>query len=239
MTRPQLFCFTCAGGNASFFDPIEKDLPGFELVKLEYAGHGTRHKEPCYQDFGELSEDVCRRLKEAYSGGDYALFGYSMGTITLVEVLKRILDGSGMQAPAHVFLAAHEPHSKMELSGFTAEESDEWVKARTIKFGAVPEKLKNNKSFWRMYLPLYRADYSIIGTYKFEDLALHTDIPATVFYSETDTPRVEMERWRKYFTGECAYYEFSGNHFFIQEHHHEMARLMELRMGRRGEEYGF
>lgn len=239
MNRPQLFCFTCAGGNASFFDPIEKDLSGFVLVKLEYAGHGTRHREPCYRDFDELAEDVYHRLKQQYSGGDYALFGYSMGTITLVEILKRILEDPGMRAPLHVFLAAHEPHSKAELSGFTADELDEWVKERTISFGAIPEKLKDNKSFWRMYLPLYRADYSVIGRYKFEDLTLHTAVPATIFYSETDTPRTEMELWRRYFIGNCTYREFSGNHFFIQEHHSDMARLMDSSIRHQGEDHGF
>lgn len=232
MSKPQLFCFPCAGGSAAFFDPIEKDLSGFELVKLEYAGHGARHKEPCYQDFDELSEDVYRRFKERYSGGDYALFGYSMGTIALVEILRRILDDSGMRPPLHAFLAAHEPHSKAELSDFTAGELDEWVKNRTIRFGAVPEKLQNNKSFWRMYLPLYRADYSAIGTYRFEDLTLRTAVPATIFYSETDTPRKEMEQWGNYFTGACAYYEFPGNHFFIQEHHNAMARIMDSQIRR-------
>ena len=239
MSKPQLFCFTYAGGNSSFFDLIEKDLPEFELVKLEYAGHGTRHREPCCQSFDELSEDVYCRLRERYFGGDYALFGYSMGTITLVEILKRILDEPAMKAPFHVFLAAHEPHSKLELSGFAFEESDEWVKARTIRFGAVPEKLKNNKSFWRMYLPLYRADYSMIARYKFDGLALHTTVPATIFYSEADTPRQEMELWKNYFTGECAYHEFPGNHFFIQEHHSDMARLMNSKIPPRGEDHGF
>ena len=38
-----LLCFPFAGGTASFFDMIEKDLEGIDLVKLEYAGHGTRH----------------------------------------------------------------------------------------------------------------------------------------------------------------------------------------------------
>lgn len=238
MSKPQLFCFPYAGGNASFFDLIETDLPGFELVKLEYAGHGTRHREPCCQNFEELAGDVYCHLKNRYSGGDYALFGYSMGTITLVEILKRILADSGMKEPFHAFLAAHEPHSKAELSGFTGDEPDELVKERTVGFGAVPEKLKNNKSFWRMYLPLYRADYSMIGRYRFEDLTLRTAIPATFFYSETDTPRIEMELWRKYFTGDCAYYEFPGNHFFILERHNDMARLMDSRIRQRGEDHG-
>lgn len=237
MSKPQLFCFTYAGGSAAFFDAIEAELPGYALVKLEYAGHGARRKEPFCRDFGALADDVFRRLGEAYAGGAYALFGYSMGSITLVEVLRRILDEPGTPPPFHVFLAAHEPHTKLELSGFSADELDEWVKERTIRFGAVPEKLRSNKSFWRMYLPLYRADYSIIGTYRFEDLTLRTDVPATVFYSETDTPRAEMELWRNYFTGACAYHEFPGSHFFIQEHHRDMARLMESELRRQGEEH--
>ncbi len=77
-----------------------------------------------------------------------------------------------------------------------------------------------------MYLPLYRADYSIIGKYKFENLTLKTSVPAVIFYSEADTPRKEMELWKQYFTGNCEYHEFDGNHFFIQEHHEEMANII-------------
>ena len=226
MSKPQLFCYTYAGGTAAFFDPIEKDLPGLSLVKPDYAGHGARRKEPFYGDFTELADDLFVRFREAYEGGDYALFGYSMGSITAAEVLKRILADPDLLAPAHVFLAAHEPHTKAELTGYDPEELDEWVKERTIRFGGIPEKLLENKSFWRMYLPLYRADYSLIGKYRFEDLHFRTGIPATVFYSETDTPRKDMEEWRRFFTGECEYAEFPGQHFFIQEHHEEMARIM-------------
>ena len=226
MSKPQLFCFTYAGGNAAFFDLIEKDLPDLELLKFEYSGHGTRHKEAFYQDFDELADDAYRLFKKLYSGGTYALFGYSMGTIALVEVLKRILTDKRAKLPDFVFLAGHEPHSKAELVGFTDNELDEWVKDRTIKFGAVPDKLLNNKSFWRMYLPLYRVDYSIIGKYKFEDLTMKTSVPATIFYSESDTPRKEMELWRQYFIGYCEYHEFDGNHFFIQEHHEEIAKII-------------
>ena len=48
MRKPQCFCFPCAGGAATFFQGIEKDLPDAELVKMEYAGHGMRRKEPFY-----------------------------------------------------------------------------------------------------------------------------------------------------------------------------------------------
>lgn len=231
--KAQIYCFTYAGGNASFFDEIEKDLPGYELVKLEYPGHGSRHRESCVFSFPELIDDMYPELKHTYEGGTYALFGYSMGAIVLVEVLKRILSDGTMPLPSRAFLAAHEPHSKAELVGFTEDEMDVWVKERTIKFGAVPEALVSNKVFWRTYLPLYRADYSIIGKYRFEELDLKTKIPATVFYSETDTPLTEMIGWKKHFVGKTDFYRYEGSHFFIQQHHKEMARVISCSLQRR------
>lgn len=221
-----MFCFTYAGGTSAFFDGIEKHLQELELVKMEYAGHGTRYKESFYQDFDELADDMFRLLRERYLGKMYSLFGYSMGTITLVEVLKRIIANNDMEAPSHVFLGAHEPHPKAELIGFTGDELDEWVKDRTIRFGAVPDKLLNNKSFWRLYLPIYRADYGIIGKYSFEALKLQTAIPSTIFYSEIDTPLAEMTQWKKYFIGKCDFFQYDGTHFFIQNHHAEMADVI-------------
>ena len=111
MSKPQLFCYTYAGGTAAFFDPIEKDLPGLSLVKPDYAGHGARRKEPFYGDYTELADDLFARFREAYDGGTYALFGYSMGSITVAEIMKRILAAPDLPRPARVFLAAHEPHT--------------------------------------------------------------------------------------------------------------------------------
>ncbi len=225
---PQLFCFTYAGGTAAFFDVIEAHLDGVEVVTLEYAGHGERRKEPCYQDFDALAGDMLHEVEKRLRGR-YAFFGYSMGCVTLAEITRRII-ARGMPLPSHVFLAAHEPHTRSELQRFTADELEAWVKRRTIELGAVPKKLLNNRVFWRTYLPLYCADYAIIGKYEFEKLDLNTDIPATIFYSETDTPRKEMDLWKRYFRGDCDYYCYEGNHFFIQEHYAAMAEVIKKKM---------
>ena len=99
--KKQLFCFTYAGGNKSFFDEIERDLDGIDVIKLEYAGHGERHKESFYRDFDELADDMFREVKDRASS-KFALFGYSIGSITAVEVLRRIMS-SGMKKPSHIF----------------------------------------------------------------------------------------------------------------------------------------
>ena len=226
MKNKQLFCFTYAGGNASFFDEIEQELTEYDVIKIEYSGHGLRRKEPYYKNFTELADDMYSLIKSSYAGGKYALFGYSMGSISLVEVLSRILETDDFPNPEHAFLAAHEPHTKVELASFSNDEIDEYVKQRTINFGAVPEVLLKNETYWRIYLPIYRADYSLISQYSFNNMRFNTTIPATVFFSETDTPTKDMLQWRDFFTGECDYYSFEGNHFFIQEHYFDVAEII-------------
>ena len=118
-------------------------MSGIEVVKLDYAGHGERHKENFYENFDELADDIFELVRDNYLGGEYALFGYSMGSITLVEVLKRIIDQK-IELPSNLFLAAHEPQTKYELLDFSSDELDEWVMERTLRFGGVPERLLKN-----------------------------------------------------------------------------------------------
>lgn len=224
----QLFCLTYAGGTAAFYNQLTPYIDdSIEVIKLEYAGHGTRHKEPFYDDFFELARDMYGKIIDLLNTTEgYALIGYSMGSISLVEILNLILKKGEIPLPKYVFLAAHEPIPKKELVGFSESELDEYVKERTINFGGVPEKLIHNKSFWRMYLPIYRNDYSIIGKYNFDLVELKTDIPAVVFYSPTDTKAEDMELWSNYFVGMIDFIEYDGTHFFIRQHVKEMCRII-------------
>lgn len=42
----KLFCFTYAGGTATFYDDLKSILEhrGIEVIALEYSGHGERYK---------------------------------------------------------------------------------------------------------------------------------------------------------------------------------------------------
>ena len=228
----QLFCFTFAGGTADFYSDLECELgAAVKVVKLEYSGHGKRRKEPFYHDFEELAQDLYLKVKEQNDKNEpYALMGYSMGSISAVEVLKKIMLDKQMKLPVHIFLAAHEPKTKIELLDYSDLEMDEYAKKRTILFGGIPERLINNSSFWRIYLPIYRTDYSIIGKYQFEKLEIESPIPTTVFYSEKDTPIADMIQWKKYFIGECEFMHYDGMHFFIKEHYTEIADVIRTRL---------
>ena len=186
-SRKQIFCFTHAGGSASFFNVIEKDLPEYDLVMLEYPGHGKRYREACCEDMGSLADDAYSVIKHRYTGGEYALFGYSMGSAAAAEVLLRISKEKTLPKPCHVFIAAHVPFEEEKLFDISKLDSDEYIRERTLLFGGIPSELSDSKAFWRLYIPLFRADYSIIVKYRMNALSDVTDVPATVFYSESDT----------------------------------------------------
>lgn len=228
----KLFCLTYAGGNSSFFDNLKEELSlEIEVIAFEYSGHATRHKEPFYKDFNELAKDAYCFIKcNLKPNEEYAIFGYSMGCISAVELLKEIYGNKEICAPKHIFLAAHEPSTNRFLSGFSDSEADEIIKERTLKFGGIPKELINNNSFWRVYMPVYKTDYTLISNYDFDNLQVFDRIPATVFYSEEDTPFSTVEDWKKYFLEGCSFVEYSGKHFFINEHYKEMAEIIRERL---------
>lgn len=233
MNNRYLFCFTFAGGTAAFYDSFEQCLTDdIQVIKLDYSGHGKRHHEPLLSNFKQTADDLFSIITRDYAeivynpDNEVALMGYSMGSITAVEILNRFLALDGVCRPAHVFLAAHEPVSNHTLENLPEDRVDEYVKERTIAFGGIPDRLVHNKSFWRMYLPLYKADYLMIARYHFEELHLHTDIPVTIFYSESDTKYQDMQNWRKYFEGKCDYVEYKGSHFFIHDYYKEMSEVI-------------
>ena len=212
----QIFCFSHAGGTASFYDELEKNLPDFEVVKLEYAGHGKRHKEPNYKNFQELTDDLYAQIRQKRNNESFYLFGYSMGGIAVVEILKKMTE-----FPEHIFIASCSPRTRADLAELSDEnEINNWIVNRVIHHGAVPKDLE--ELFWRMYFPLYRQDYELIRQYRFEEIK--REIPATIMYSESDISSEEIKGWESYF--ECRYHKFDGGHFFIKEHYDEVAYIV-------------
>lgn len=224
MHKKLLFCFTYAGGTKQFFDQIKNCFSyEWEVIAFDYSGHGERRKEALLETIEETAIDLYREVKRIIKeneGADYTLFGYSMGSIIAFEVLKLIKE-DGLRLPVKTVLSAHSPDIMVNINDY--EDPDEFVKERTVKFGGIPDKLLNNRIFWRTYLPLYKADYYMIARYNFDNRDFECEVPLLAFYSNEDTPLVDMLKWKRYFKGECNFVEYEGKHFFINDYYADMA----------------
>ena len=103
-------CIPYAGGTSASYNTLTQFLAEepIDVIVLEYAGHGTRVKEPGYDSFDAMASDIFhmiskRRIKEI----PYAILGYSMGSIVAYEILTKYIPSTDL--PAHIFLAAHFP----------------------------------------------------------------------------------------------------------------------------------
>ncbi len=228
MKTMKLFCFSFAGGTADFYNGLKKNLNGhLEVIAPDYPGHGRRYDETLLSSVPDMARDMLETItKQIEKNEPYALMGYSMGSIVVYELLRMLEEKKSIDKPLMVFLAAHEPKGRrtfMELSGL---EGDERIRSAVRLFGGVPEKLLCNKTFWRVYLPVYRADFAAIWEYDFAAMKYKADVPATVFYSPEDTPDEDIRQWDEFFTEASVYHSFSGNHFFLRDHEKEIAELI-------------
>lgn len=185
----QLFCLPYAGGTMDAFSGLTEALGEQVLVSpIEYAGHGTRKKEPFYQDFAELAADAFRQIKQMRQLRlPYAVLGYSMGSIAVYELLCRYLQE---EPPQHIFLAAHEAPDIEWDSKKYASYDDEHFMDMLIGFGGFEQehrKLLNNRFFKKMYFQPIREDYRLLAEYRMQKQIL---LPAdtTIFYAPQDIP---------------------------------------------------
>lgn len=228
----QLFCFTHAGGTSAFYDQIEnvsnKDI---EFIKLEYSGHGRRIKEPLYKDLNEAILDLYNLFTKNYDGGSYAFIGYSMGSLLAVCLLNYIKKNRILKLPLCIFLCAHSPKIIIDMNKVSCDNIDEYVKQSTIKFNAIPKSLINNKTYWRMFLPIYKSDYLLINNFDITKMNFKTSVPSIILYGKNDSITENVYLWDNYFVGENAYYDFDGDHFFIYNNINKVTSIIEKHVG--------
>ena len=241
MRKVQLFCIPYAGGMADSFKELAEllVLPAecesaaeTEIlpVPLEYAGHGTRKTEPFYADFDDMTEDIARQIRERREPGcEFALLGYSMGSIAAYEILEKNLLG---EDPCHIFVAAHEaPDVHWECKAYEQMKDEEFME-RMISFGGFPNfewKLLQNRFFRRLVFMPIREDYRLLSIYRMKR-QIKLPAPATMIYSPQDIETEKIHSWDKFADGEMEYVELGRNHFFLKEHAQELAEILRKRV---------
>lgn len=227
----QLFILPYAGGSIEAFKRLTDLIDDrIDVVTVEYAGRGTRAREPLASTFDELFNDsvsyaVSKRNEEI----PYAILGYSMGGIFAYEFLKReVLKGINR----HTFICA-ETSPKERASEFSKvnNPSDSLIMERARKLGGINERLVENERFYNIYMKPMLSDYKLLFNYRFQHQAnkkVRSDV--TFFYSERDTPYKSLENWGELIEGNYDYYQFGDNHFFINQYYAEMASVINLHL---------
>jgi medium-chain acyl-[acyl-carrier-protein] hydrolase len=212
----RLFFFPFGGSGASFYRSWVNGLPPeVELCAVQLPGREGRLREKSYTRLMPLVT-VLSGIIETYLDIPFAFFGHSMGAWIGFELTRQLrrekknspiyLFASGRRAPQ---IESHEPPKhNLPKSEFINE---------LRYYNGTPELIIQEPELLEIFLPILRADFSILETYKYtRDDSL--DCPITVFGGLQDraVSYEDLTAWKEQTCNEFRVKMFPGDHFYLK-----------------------
>jgi surfactin synthase thioesterase subunit len=191
-------------------------LPAFvEVCPVQIPGREVRLAEPSYTDCSRLIAEMTAALA-GYMDKPYAIFGHSMGSLLALD-LARSLRSAGHPEPSYLFVSGRNAtHVQMKHGSIHQMPDDEFLAALATRYGGLPQEILDTPELLEVYLPILRADLTLLETHRYEALApLGCPIAA---FSGTDDPNVSVEglrAWGEHTTGLFEAKWFDGGHFYL------------------------
>ena len=216
MTKEKIFCFPYAGGSSTLYEGSLGALKeAFDVIALDYSGHGTKFGLPLNETMEALVEEVYKEVAGPLSKEEaYCMFGYSMGSVVAYEIACRLRD-DGYKIPRMMFLASMEAPRNIPKDEWIHQLSDEDFSKEMLNMGGVDDELLSDPLMMKVFLPIIRSDFEIFELFdpqKYDVL----NTKALIMYSEEDISKDRICRWDDVIN-DVEYICYPGGHFFIYE----------------------
>ena len=217
--RIRLYCFAYAGGGANVFrdwGPALGELVEVRAVQL--PGREWRRSEPPLTSLSALSDCVIESLRAELPGDrPYAFFGYSLGAALAFDLTRRLREESLRLPDKLVVAACRAPQFLQRMPPIYQLDDDAFLTALR-RFGGLPNRILEEPEVLALALPILRADFEALGTYRYQQQApLPTPVLAYAGSQDPHAVRSEMAAWRNETTGDFNLRVFPGGHFFMNE----------------------
>lgn len=212
----RLFCFPYAGGSASAYRDWAGLLPlTIHVAPVELPGRGLRLREPPFTDMQSLVDVLAEEMAPLLDL-PFAFFGHSMGAIIAFELTRALRRRCGRR-PRILFLSGrHAPQLPDEMPVSYNLPKDEFIAQLRLLNGTSPEVLENTE-LMDLVIPLLRADFKLIQTYKYlVDAPLNCPIVVYGGTQDREAPIETMFPWKEHTSSDFALYPFPGDHFYLR-----------------------
>jgi surfactin synthase thioesterase subunit len=211
----KLLCFPYAGGSSVKFLSWKKYLDGIEIIPLDPPGRGRRMTEPLCETLNEMVNDVKEQLLSLITRGEqYAIYGHSMGTLLVYELLHDLLE-DGFHMPAHLFLSGKNPPHYLAEKPIYQFDDEMFIEELVKMAGGI--SVFEDPMMKKMYLPIFRTDFRIVETYRYKEKKQPLPVDATFLYGLFDgvISNEQTQQWADYTTGTFQTLYLPGGHFFF------------------------
>jgi len=216
--RLRLFCFPYAGGGALIYREWADDMPSdIEVCPVQLPGRERRLREKSFTHIEPMIEALVPALTP-YFDMPFAFFGHSMGATVGFELAGR-LEKDGLPTPQHMVASARRgPQLPPEDDKQYYTLPDDEFKERLREIQGTPEQVLENEELMDLMLPLLRADFELIDTYRPTTTPpLSCPITAMGGLGDDEVPREELEAWGEMTRRRFRLRMFPGDHFFLHE----------------------
>lgn len=226
MEKIKLFCLPYAGGSAVYYSKWKKCLCEYiEICPIELSGRGKRYEQPLYKNISEVVEDLYKIVKPQIKDEKFAFYGHSMGSLIAYELSQKIFNTDG-KVPIHMFLSGGNPPNFQKKTCFHKLPDEEFME-EIVKLGSTPKEVIEKREFFDIFVPIIKADYSVLENYKYNKSNCKLDCNFTIL-SGKDDPFVEKDvtLWNEFTTKQCKEILFDGGHFFIHDKTAEITKFI-------------
>ena len=230
----RLFIFHHAGGGATYYTPILKNLSDrISVYIVQLPGREFRIKENAYDNWDVLLNDLTEALAP-YLKKPFIFFGHSMGAIISYELTHRLNKRVGIK-PRHLFLSSLPAPNLSRQSYYYLP--DDQLLVKMFDLGGTDVNASQNNKLMSLILPTLRKDLYLCDNYK----NLHNEklnVPVTILGGDEDNVVSigDLLGWEKYFANTFDVCLFKGNHFYFRNHFALLASIIMKSIGGSREE---
>lgn len=219
-----------AGANQYAYRPIAARLrPEIETICVELPGRGRRFSEPCCTDVREMVNDLIGPIAAKIGNEPYVLYGHSMGA-RIAYLLAHALPKQGAREPLQLVVSGSSAPVRPLLTQRHLMPRAQFLEDLRA-YGGCPEEFFTNPDLLEIFLPVLRADFQAVETYR-RDPAPPLTCPITVLRgTDDDVTREAAHAWSEETSAGFTVHDMTGGHFFIFEHVGRVAAILREALG--------
>lgn len=218
------------GGNETSYSKFEAHLdPAIRMINGEAPGKGRRIREPLLKNLYLIADEYYKQFKPLIKP-PYAVYGHSMGAY-LAHLLVQQIVADGLPLPSHIFLTSKIAPSRNYNKKRSIMTNEQFIDhLRQLK--GMPDAILQNDELLQIFLPMIRADFDAIDSYKYMRRHPYPVDMTALCGSNEQVADEDITDWQKETSGSFYFSRYEGDHFWIFDHLPELCGLINQTLAR-------
>lgn len=219
--KMKIFCLHYAGGSSRYFKNlvnlnISNNGNNLTFIPIDLPGRGSSISSELIHKFDIALKYIYIYIKKKiHKNENFALLGYSMGSVLAIELAKKFNDNN-YKPPNLILMASNTPNNFNFTNLKEINKDEKSIISKIQKLGGTSKKLLYSQFFKKKYIPIFKADFNILISYKSKNTKLRQDV--LIINGKNDyIASNNYSVWKRFTEGNVQIRKVEGGHFFLNE----------------------